>query len=297
MGRIKIIFGLLIAGLFIVGPVYAATVSIQKLPTRINTDTFKLSCTVLGGGTAQFSYSKNGGSFTDFGSPINLSTDSCLVQVTNTQVNDHTDYVFKVTVDGGPDSDTTSTIYDVNGPAPVSGYYKEHISDGFNKLHWRNPPDADFTQVVIYRGDTPDFSADPSHEVARVGGSPNSDMTHDDHYSPDGNKTHYYNIRALDQAGNSSSLVGDGSTTTIVTSTTPTLSATGGTVQTLPKEEDQKAEGSVLSEESTLEPTIEPSEDETSSVGKTLFSSNTLKIGVLVVLAGLVLYFVFGKKK
>ncbi len=295
MGKIKLIVKLLIVTLligfgFMAKPAYAATVSIQKLPSVINTNDFKLSCTVLGGTTAQFSVNKHGAGFVDFGPAINLATDSCQVQVTSSQVNDHTDYVFKVTV--GSDSDQTSTTYDTSGPSPVSGYYKENLGDGFNKLHWRNPGDTDFSQVVIYRGDTPDFSADSSHEVARIAGSPNSDMTYDDHYSPDG-KTHYYNIRALDQAGNSSSLVGDGGTTTTTTTSTPTPAAGGGTVRILPQE--QAAQGQVLSEEASPTPAATASPFQRAKAS--LFG--TTKGGVivgLIIIVGIAAYFIFRKR-
>jgi len=274
---------------FFAKPAFASVLTIQTLPSYVNTNSFKLSCTT-DAATAQFSVSKHGGAFTNFGPLIDTTVNPCIVQVTSSEVNDQTDYVFSV--NGGP---TTSTNYDISGPSPVSGYYKEHVSDGFNKLHWTNPHDTDFSQVVIYRGDTPDFSADSSHEIGRVAGSPNSDMTYDDHYSPDGNKTHYYDIRAIDQAGNSSSLVGDGSTTT--TTSTPTPAAGGGTVQVLPSE--QGVGGSVLSKETSpsAEPTTEPlGTVQAKATSSGLSRNRIVGIGALAVLLGLLVYF-FTRKR
>lgn len=193
-------------------PAYALILSIQSLPSYITTNSFKLSCTT-DGTTAQFSYSKGGGAFTNFGPAINVPTNpgGCVVQVDSSVVNDQTSYAFKVNVDG-TDSGTTTTFYDISGPSPVSNYYKERINDGLYKLHFHTPSDSDFDKVVIYRGDAAGFSADAGHEIARVAGGANSDMSYDDSFAPDAGKTYYYAIRALDHAGNSSSLVGDAGT-------------------------------------------------------------------------------------
>jgi hypothetical protein len=226
-------------------PVYASVLSVQSLPAYINTNNFKLSCT-SDGGVYQFEVSKHGGAFSAFGPSIDTDTNPCIVQVDSSVVNEQTDYTFRV---GGK---TTSTFYDASGPSPVSGYYKERISDGAYKLHWRNPSDTDFDKVVIYRGDTVDFSADSGHEIARVNGSPNSDMTYEDHFAPDSSRNYFYAIRALDHAGNSSSLAGDGSTTetTVVVQGTPRPAS--GSVTILPSEG-----GSVLGTEASPTPEAE----------------------------------------
>ncbi len=243
---------------FVFAPlVQASVISIQQLPSYISTNNFKLSCT-SDGNEAQFYVSKNSGSYTAFGPVIDLSVSQCQVQVTSAEVNDQTNYTFKVLVDGVLEA-TTTTFYDTSGPSPVSGYYKEKVGDGAYKLHWKNPGDGDFSKVVIYRGETADFSADGSHEIARVSGGANSEMTYDEN-QPDPNKTYYYLIRALDKANNSSSLVGDTSSTTTTTTSQATSgsvlgSSTGksGAVTSLPKE------GSILGEETTS-PTSTPEE-------------------------------------
>lgn len=238
MSKIKTIViwlvGYLVGLAMLVKPAYAVTVDIVDLSDYITTNNFKLSCTALGGTSAQFSFKKEGGSYSDFGSAIDLTTTSCQVQVTSSQVEEQTRYYFKVTVDSV--SDETDTFYDISGPSPVSNYYKDQISGGY-KLHWKNPGDSDFAKVKIYRGETADFSADGSHSIAEVAGGANSDMTYDDH-TPDPNKTYYYAIRALDKAGNSSSLVGDAGTTVTgtVQGTSTASSGTEGKVSTLHKE-------------------------------------------------------------
>ncbi len=229
-----LLYGFIVTLLFVATPVSAAVLSIQQLPSYITTNNFKLSCTT-DSATAQFSVSKNGGGFTNFGPLIDTTTSQCVVQVDSSVVNDQTTYTFSV--NGGP---TTTTFYDISGPSPVSNYYKERINDGLYKLHFHTPSDSDFDKVVIYRGDTQGFSADSGHEIARVSGGANSDMSYDDSFAPDANKTYYYAIRALDHAGNSSSLVGDAGTVQGTPGPAVAGATTGGTgrVTVLPKEGD-----------------------------------------------------------
>lgn len=270
-------------------PVSAVVVvDIVDLPEYITTNNFKLSCTALGGSPAQFSFKKEGGSYTDFGPVIDLTITPCQVLVTSTQIDEQTKYYFKVTVDGV--SDETSTFYDISGPSPVSNYYKDQAGTGFYKLHWKNPGDSDFSKVIIYRGETADFSADGSHSIAEVAGGANSDMTYDEH-PPDPNKTFFYALRALDKAGNSSSLVGDAGTTVLGTSTQATaVPGTSSKVVSLPKEETQ---GEVLPE-STVAPE-EVSEEPKGVIGEVVqFAKNRTKLTVLIIaaigLAGYLLY-------
>ncbi len=237
-------------------PVFAIPpqVSIQKLNSYINSNNFKLSCSALGGTSAQFSVSKNGGSFTDFGGVIDLTTTACLVQVSASEINDETSYVFKATLNSGQ-TDQTATTYDISATSPVAGYSKERIDDGTYKLKWTNPGNADFDKVIIYRGEAAGFSADDGHEIARVGGSPNSDMSYNDDFPPDANKNYFYAIRAIDHAGNSSSLAGDaGATTTSQGILEASTDSTGNNVTSLPAE---KGTGSVLGGKTTASPTPE----------------------------------------
>lgn len=301
MQKIKFILAVMFAGLMtIVGPktVSAASfASIQTLPGYINNNNFKLSCT-SDGSTAQFYYNKHSAGWVAFGGSIDLTSNQCVVDVNSSQVNDQTDYLFKVNVDG-MDSSSTSTFYDASGPSPVSGYYKERTSDGSYKLHWTNPGDSDFDKVVIYRGDTVDFSADAGHEIARVSGGSNSAMTYDDNFTPDANKTYFYAIRALDHAGNSSSLVGDGSTSVITI--TPSPVPGGGKVTILPKEGGSVLGTSTKSKVSpspSVSPSASPEAQAQASFNLLTWISGHKKIslGILIVLV-IAWYFLSKRKK
>jgi hypothetical protein len=228
-------------------PVMATNISITQLPAYITSNNFKLSYSCLGCTSVQFYVNKHAEGWVAFG-PV-MTDASGQAQVTSAEVNDQTDYSFKITDIGGAESITT-TYYDISGPSPVGGFYKERVSDGEYKLHWTNPGDSDFDKVVIYKGGEAGFSADGSHEIARISGGSNSDMTYEDNFTPDASKVYYYAIRALDRAGNSSSLVGDAGETTQVlgTSATPTPESE---VTSLPEE---KATGSILGSEATPTP-------------------------------------------
>ncbi len=237
-------------------------VQIQQLPGYVNTNNFKISCSAITNALTdgdpntttkvQFYVSKNGGSDISFGPSIDLSLDACQVQVTNLQITEEANYKFTVKLDSS-ESSSTSTIFDNSGPSPVSGFYKDGLSDGY-RLHYHTPSDSDFDRVIIYRGDAPGFEADSSHEIGTVTCCGNSDMTYEDHSGT--NK--FYLIRVLDHAGNSSGLVGDGGT---VTTETLTPSSPAGSVTQLPREDD--AEGSVLGTEATPEAMVDSTPEST----------------------------------
>lgn len=260
MEKSKIVTSLMICVLLLAGlatPVNAANqVQIQNLPSYINVNNFKLSCSAIttqlvdgDPGTttyAQFYVTKDGGSETAFGPSIDLSVSPCQVQVTNLQITEEKGYTFAVKLNSG-ESSSTSTIFDNSGPSIVSNYYKDGLNDGV-RIHWTNPSDSDFSKVIIYRGETPDFSADSNHEITTQTGGAGAPMTYEDHSTPPMGKTYYYNIRAIDKAGNSSGLVGDGGGVVTVSQTsTPTES--GSNVIIVPKEN-----GSVLGTEATTSP-------------------------------------------
>jgi len=291
MQKIKLIIALFVFVLMlsvnsVKAGVLIVNLSITGLPAYITTNSFKLSYSCLGCTSVQFYVSKNGGVWNSFGSA--MTDASGQVQVTSSQVDEQVAYAFKV-VDASGTEAKTETFYDISGPSPVSNYYKDQISGGY-KLHWRNPSDSDFAKVIIYRGDTSDFSADGSHSIAEVAGGANSDMTYDEH-SPDPNKTYYYAIRALDKAGNSSSLVGDAGTVAGV-STTATTSPSGK-VQVLPGEEEQA--GEVLPAETEApQVTAQPSQGVVQGVAQ--FAKNRTKLTVLILAGlGLVGYLLYRK--
>jgi len=280
--------------LFLAQPAYATVpqVTIAQLPGYVTVDHFKLSCTALEGTTAQFFYRKDDwASFTSFGPAIDLTVAPfCLVEVTSSQIDSQTKYFFRVEINGGASSET-STIYDVSGPDSVRDYSKDKVGPTTYRIHWTNPGNSDFYQVFIYRGEASDFSANDSAKVTGIAGAPNANMSWDDN-GVSSDKTYYYIIRALDKAGNSSGLVGDSQTTFVLGTTAPSAGQ-AGQVQVLPKE--KAVGGEVLpqsTQEAEKEGTVEDFGETGSKVGKVLTGA-----AILAVLAGGIWYFVSKRKR
>jgi len=300
MQKIKLAIGLfvyLVIGVLIARPAYATVVpivQIQSLPGYINYTDFKLSCT-SNGNTAQFYSKKDGGSYTAFGPSIDLTITPCLVQVNGSQFGSEGKFWFEVIVDGVPSE--TSTTLDTTAPGNVSNFGKDRIGGGtVYHIYWKNPLDSDYQRVFIYRGTEAGFEADSNHKIAEAGGSPGDTLTWDDGVDP--TKEYYYYVRALDKAGNSSGLVGDTSTTTVVSTPKPGISGTGGTgkVTQLPKE---GGTGTILGIEAS--PSISP-EAITGSVStnpgllKWILTHKKISLGVVIVL-GLLGYAFYRRSK
>jgi len=293
MQKIKllgIISALVLALAVVAKPAYAAAnISITQLPSYISSNNFKLSYSCLGCTSVQFYVNKNGGGWVAFGPAMTDASGQVLV--TSSQVDEQTNYSFKATDSGGSESITT-TFYDISGPSGVSGYSKERIDEGTYKIHWTNPSDSDFARVIIYRGDTTDFSADSGHELARVNGGAGSVMTYDDDFAPDASKTYYYALRAIDKANNSSSLVGDAGT--IIASPQPAVAgAKTEKVTVLP------SEGQVLGTTQaspTAQASSAPTTEAQGSVLSGLSTTKKLAIGLALVLLGGAAYFFLGRK-
>lgn len=220
------------------------TVRISELPEYTRHDNFKLSYSALSEGlvSAQFYFRKEGESYAPFGAVINSASGQ--IQVGGSQIDEQVKYYFKVVINGGV-SDETAIIYDHSGPSPVQSYWKEVIGGSHNRLHWKTPGDSDFSRVFIYRSDSTDFTADPSTKRGELGGAPDQEMTWDD-VGLDSSITYYYALRAIDKAGNSSSVIADPEVTATIIEETIAGGITGEEVILLPSGEGA---GQVLGEE------------------------------------------------
>jgi hypothetical protein len=245
---LKKILGLIILlFVFAIGSVRALddTVRISELPEYTRHDNFKLSYSALSEDpvSAQFFFRKEGENYAPFGSV--LSGASGQIQVGGSEIDEQLKYYFKVVINNGPANDETSVIYDHSGPSPVQNYWKEAIGGSHNRLHWKTPGDSDFSRVFIYRSDSTDFTADPSTKRGELGGAPDQEMTWDD-VGLDSSITYYYALRAIDKAGNSSSVVADPEVTATIIEETIAGGTVGEEVILLPSGE---ATGRVLGEE------------------------------------------------
>lgn len=277
------------------------TVTITNLPDYVRENTFYISYSALaddpGTITAQFSVKKEGGSYTPFGG-IQTGA-SGRVQVTSSQVNEsNKKYYFKVTIsssNGGATSSETEATFDNTSPSGVGNYSKEVVSPGFYRLHWTNPGDSDFSRVFIYRSDSPDFTADGSTKIAERGGAPDADVTYDDS-SLDPNKTYYYALIAVDNAGNASGVVADAEANVEVGQVEGASTQSESQVTILPK---TQSNGQVLGEEANGASPLPAPESSPSTLGQnTQAASNFLNsttgkiiVGGFLALLGIYLFF------
>jgi hypothetical protein len=298
----KKILGLIILlFIFVTGSVFAFanTVKISKLPEYIKHDNFKLSYSALSESSVpvQFFFRKEGENYVPFG-PVFYEA-SGQIQVGGVQIDEQVKYYFKVEINGGTTSDEideTSVIYDHSGPSPVQSYWKEVIGGSHNRLHWKTPVDSDFSRVFIYRSDSLDFTADPSTKRGELGGAPDQEMTWDD-VGLDSSITYYYALRAIDKAGNSSSVVADPEVTaTVITEEVVTESEAGEEVILLPSGE---GEGRVLGEEEDIEEiVVDEPETAFGEAVDTLTGTTKGRIAAIsAFVVGLILYFITKRRK
>jgi hypothetical protein len=307
IAKIALVLGMLLGA---ASSVYAYNnyISISKLPEYVNSNAIEISYSALSSDSinVQFCYRKEGESYKTFG-PV-FTNPSGRVQVTGSQMNDQmVKYYFRVTLNGADCSsssfDETSTIYDYSGPSPVSNFNKEYKGGGYWRLSWTNPHDSDFSRVFIYRSENRSFTADGSTKVGETGGAYSADVSWDN-YGLDQTKKYYYAIRAVDKAGNPSSVVGDSETVTVLGVVAPTV-ASEEVVKIIPKVTSKvlAKEDEVVTVTVTLAPTITPTPAAAKTenvVEKFMGNMSTAKILVYVLLGlgvGMIIYSFFRKNK
>lgn len=266
------------------------TIVISKLPEYITYQDFTLSYSALTNDPSsiqvQFYSMKEGGSYSAFGSVQTGASGK--VDVNSGQVGESgKKYCFKAEIVGSTTSNETCVTFDNSGPDAVGGFSKEKLGPSTYKIKWHTPNNDDFAQVYIYRGDETGFDANSAHFVYAQGGAKDTDMEWTD-ATADPSKDHYYLIRALDKAGNSSGLVGDAKTTTetVYASGSPVSGSTSGNVTVLP------VGGEVLGEETVVpEEIVVPSSTEAPGgvLGQAVqFAQNKTKLTIAIV-AGVIL--------
>lgn len=218
--------------------VYAAdfVLSIQELKTPSNTKDLKLEFKALhlnnGVITAKcLKKGPNDSGFSQFGSNIVLTaggnSSHCDLSLA---INDNGSYQFSVEANDSVNtlSKTVSLDYNTSTPGTPRDYRKEKINDCDFKIHFKTDADNGKTvKVELYRSTDSNFSANNESLVHSV--NIGSDQEYDINNSvPDCSKTYYYALRAFDNAGNGSGLVGDRITVTATTTTTETAAGQVG---------------------------------------------------------------------
>jgi len=224
-------------------------------------------------------------------------------------------YAAAVTSDQTLDSNIVSTTIDTTAPDTPSEYSKEKINNNTYRLKWKTPNNDDFSRTLVYRSKEQNFTADSGTLVAEVGGAKDTEVIWED-TGLEINREYYYALRAVNQAGNASGLVGDGGTVTYeetIVEITPTPGGVGAEeVAAIPVEkakekikevgatEEGQILGSEAKEESTPAEEAEEAEEETGEiVGETKEKENRriLVFGLSgLIILGIIGYFFYRRR-
>jgi len=178
---------------------------------------------------------------TQFGSDIALSaggnSSHCSL---NSAINDNGSYQFQVKAMADTESVYSQIVnldYKTSTPGTPTDYRKEQINSCDFKIHFKTADDSGKTvKVEIYRSTDSNFSANNESLVHSVNIGSNQEKDINSSVS-DCSKTYYYALRAFDNAGNGSGLIGDSvyknvvdNTITNITPTTGAIPVTGSNV-------------------------------------------------------------------
>jgi len=193
-------------------------------------------------------------SFVQFGSTINLdgvsgNSSHCLL---NQAISEVGSYQLQVKAIAGGEqslSNIVSLDYQTSVPGTPIDYRKEQINNCDFKIHFKTADDHGKTiKVELYRSTDSNFSANNESLVSSVNIGSNQEKDIFSNVS-DCSKTYYFALRAFDNAGNGSGLVGDKVYSTITegvtitsTSTIPTSGAIPVTGNIIPNEEIKNSE-------------------------------------------------------
>src|SRR3990167_1571684 len=118
------------------------------------------------------------GGFVQFGSDINLASggNSGNCDVNSSILTGNGTYEFKVEATAGSDSDseTTSVVYNTDGPGDPRDYQKNKTNSCEYTIHFKTADDAGKTvKVEVYRSENMSFNTDSGTRVGTVGAGSN----------------------------------------------------------------------------------------------------------------------------
>jgi hypothetical protein len=303
----KFCFLLLAISFLSVSRVSAADLSVAleqpKSPTNQNTfdinfvalDTLDRAITVK-----CFKKGPSDGEFFQFGSAITLTvggnTDNC--HVDGSLVTGEGTYQFYVngTADAETvDSSIVSVDYKTSGPGTPGNYAKENPASCEYRIKFKTNDDSGKTvKVELYRSENTSFDTNDTTRVDTIliGSNTESQFVN---FVSDCNKTYYYALRAFDNAGNGSGVIGDSITKTTIKEVVITPTPGVGAIQVA-------GGGQVLGEQKPTEETTPTASEEAGQVegattqARKLMSKTSLIILVIFAFIGLVIVYLRRRK-
>ena len=235
---------------FLVNPVNAQSSNLSiileepKTPSNIKDIELKFVALDIQGRSITVQCLKKGpndSGFNQFGSNIALSaggnSSHCSL---NSAINDNGSYQFQVKAIADTESVYSQIVnldYKTSTPGTPTDYRKEQINSCDFKIHFKTADDSGKTvKVEIYRSTDSNFSANNESLVHSISIGSNQEKDINSSVS-DCSKKYYYALRAFDDAGNGSGLIGDSvykdvidNTITNATPTTGAIPVTGSNI-------------------------------------------------------------------
>ena len=303
---------LLCLSLLVPGRVFASSLSVRlgqpKTPTNQNNFRLTFVALDLDNNTITatcYKKSPSESAYTQFDSVKSLkeggNTGYCSVD--NTIINTNGTYSFYVTATNGSDTENSAIVnvdYNSSAPGTPNSYSKEKITDCDYRIKFKTADDGGKTvRVDLFRSDTKKINIDSGGKVASIsiGSNQQGEFTNN---IPTCQKEYYYVIRAVDNAGNVSGIVGDSFTKTVTETTlsseeakteaTAQLSANPQVSELQGDTDDATTSGQENPSSQTEEITITPS---ASVLGKTTTDRRNLFKWLIVPLLLGATYFIY----
>jgi len=264
---------------FLVNPINAQSSNLSiileepKTPSNIKDIELKFVALDIQGRNITVQCFKKGptdSSLTQFGSDIALSaggnSSHCSL---NSAINDNGSYQFQVKAIADTESVYSQIVnldYKTSTPGTPIDYRKEQINSCDFKIHFKTADDSGKTvKVEIYRSTDSNFSANNESLVHSISIGSNQEKDINSSVS-DCSKTYFYALRAFDNAGNGSGLIGDSVYKNVVDNTITNTTPTTGAIPVT---------GSNVSSETSGE--ISPDPSSTEETGQVLGTEKTVK--------------------
>lgn len=106
-------------------------------------------------------------------------------------------------------SNTTIVNYQTRNPDRIENYQKTQLSQCQYQISFSTPSDTRVSKIEIFRSTTTSINTSSSNRVYFQDVNPSQDITRVDTIANCDQDEYFYAVRTLDQAGNSSALVGD----------------------------------------------------------------------------------------
>jgi len=203
-------------------------------------------------------------------------------------LNSRGDYSFYVTAnagDGEEASNAVSLFYETEAPGTPGNYSKEHPSACRYIIKFKTADDSDRSRhVEIYRSQEVSYTADAGTLTGGLSVESNHEYEYIHDFAGDCDKTWYYAVRAFNDVGQGSGIVGDQVTVITKSGTTEVLTAGAVPVSSLPG-------GTVLGQESGQTGGSVQTEDSGEVLGESIpseepVSTSTLKDSVQSAVTG-----------